>query len=616
MQPTIIHNDGCTFNLWAPEKNSVILHLPGHHKLLPMDKCSDGYFRLKVPGIVAGDRYFYRPGDEADTPDPVSHFQPDGIHGPSQVIDHSQYQWQDDKWHGIPLEELIFYELHTGTFTKEGTCSAIIPFLDDLVSTGINAIELMPVAQFPGKRNWGYDGAFLYAVQNTYGGPFELKQLVDACHRRGMAVFLDVVYNHVGDEGNCLPSFGPYFSDKYRTPWGKAFNYDGAWSDGVKDFIIGNVLHWAENYHIDGLRLDAVHEMFDRNAVRIWDFLHDAVRQYQQRSGQPFYLVAESDLNSPQVVGAPETGGYGFDTQWMDDFHHALYVLVDRPGIKHYKDFGRLDQFAKAYTEGFVHSGEYVRFRHRLHGASSAGLRGYQSVVFNQNHDLPGNRPNGERLSVLVDHPQLKLAAAAVLLSPYLPLLFMGEEYGEDTPFYFFSDHLDQRLRDELREGRKKEFETFDWGGEPPDPQDEGVFLQSKIQWYKRKLPPYLHILDWHRRLIALRKTHPLLRDLSRKNIRADLAGRSVLAVHRHSPDNSRQLAVVFNFSGDASNYRLIYDGVNRWVRIFTSHTELPELIHTDEQISLPAWGVVVYDLDDTSINTLRPSALTMPPAE
>jgi maltooligosyltrehalose trehalohydrolase len=384
---------------------------------------------------------------------------------------------------------------------------------------------------------------------------------VDACHQRGVAVFLDVVYNHVGFEGNCLPFFGPYFTDKYQTPWGKAFNYDGAWSDAVKDFIIGNVLHWAENYHIDGLRLDAVHEIFDRNAVRIWELLHTTLHKWRQQSGRPFYLIAESDLNSPRVVAAPETGGHGFDSQWMDDFHHALYILLHKEGIRHYKDFGRLDQFAKSYTEGFVHSGEYVTFRHRLHGASSTGLPGYQFVVFNQNHDLPGNRPGGERLSALVDHHRLKLAAAAVLLSPYLPLLFMGEEYGEDNPFYFFSDHQDQRLRDELREGRKKEFATFEWGGEPPDPQDENLFTQSKLQWNKREEGKYRLLLDWHRQLITLRKTHPLLKDLSRKNIRADLAGRSVLAVHRHNADNA-------------------------------------------------------YDLDDTSINTLRPSALTVPSGE
>jgi maltooligosyltrehalose trehalohydrolase len=594
----------------------MVLHLTQDGMHIEMSKGKGGYFHATVHGVGAGDLYFYRPDDKADKPDPASHYQPQGVDGPSEVIDHSQYHWQDMRWRGTRLEELVFYEMHIGTFTEFGTCSAIIPFLDDLVSTGINAIELMSVAQFTGARNWGYDGTFLYAVQNTYGGPDALKQLVDACHQRGIAVFLDVVYNHVGFEGNCLPFFGPYFSDKYQTPWGKAFNFDGPWSDGVKDFIVGNVLHWANNYHIDGLRLDAVHEIFDRNAIRIWDILQSTIRQWQQHSGRPFYLIAESDLNSPRVVVPAESGGLGFDTQWMDDFHHALYVLLDKEGSKHYKDFGRLEQFAKAFTEGFVHSGEYVQFRHRRHGASSAGLTGRQFVVFNQNHDLPGNRPNGERLSVQVDHHRLKLAAAAVLLSPYLPLLFMGEEYGEDNPFYFFSDHQDQGLREALREGRKKEFATFEWGEDPPDPQLEELFIRSKLQWSKREKEPYCQLLSWHRQLIALRKSHPLLRDLSRNNLRADLAGRTVLAVHRHSPDNSRQLVVVYNFSDERSKYRLFYDSAHRWVRLLTTHLSLPELIYTGEEISLPPWGVVAYDLDEIITNTLRPSALTVPPAE
>jgi maltooligosyltrehalose trehalohydrolase len=463
---------------------------------------------------------------------------------------------------------------------------------------GINAIELMPVCQFPGTRNWGYDGAFLYSVQNNYGGPEGLKQFVDACHQKGIAVFLDVVYNHVGYEGNYLSFFGPYFSDKYQTPWGKALNYDGAWSDGVKEFIIGNVLHWAEHYHVDGLRLDAVHEIFDRNAVRIWDQLYDAVQQWEQSSGRRLYLIAESDLNSPRMITPVREGGYGFQAQWLDDFHHALYVLLDRDGIKHYKDFGRLEQLAKACTEGFVHSGEWVEFRHRRHGASSAGYPGHQFVVFNQNHDLPGNRPDGRRLSMLVDHPRLKLAAAVVLLSPYLPLLFMGEEYGEDAPFNFFSDHEDEKIRKSLREGRRKEFQAFDWDEDPPDPQEEQVFLSSRLQWRKRNEGRYRELLEWHRTLIHLRKTHPLLKDLSRQHIRADLAGAEGLAVHRHSPGNRRQLLCLFNFSSGELHYSVPYEGA--W---------------KGELISLPPWGVAVYDLGDTSTATLRSDTFSVPPA-
>src|SRR5690606_411563 len=301
------------------------------------------------------------------------------------------------------------YELHVGTFTDEGTFDAIIPRLDDLLALGINALELMPVAQFPGERNWGYDGVFPYAVQNTYGGPDGLKRLVDACHAKGLAVFLDVVYNHVGPEGNFLSKYGPYFTNKYCTPWGDAINFDDAWCDGVREYFVNNALYWLEYFHIDGLRLDAVHMVFDNGAVHFWQYLADRVKQLQERLGRPLHLIAESDLNSPRVVNPPSVGGYGFTAQWLDDFHHALYVMLDRKGRERYADFGRLDQFAKALKEGFVHSGEFVKFRKRKHGASSAGIPGDRFVAFTQNHDQVGNRPLGERLSSLIDRERLKV---------------------------------------------------------------------------------------------------------------------------------------------------------------------------------------------------------------
>jgi maltooligosyltrehalose trehalohydrolase len=610
-----IYDKGCTFRVWAPEKRQMLLHLVEEDRLIPMQKDRNGYFTCTVNGVRPGNTYYYQPEEGKDYPDPAGHYQPSGIHGPSGIVDHSAYTWNDGAWKGLPLAEMIFYEVHIGTFTEEGTLPAAIERLDDIAAMGINAIELMPVCQFPGTRNWGYDGTFLYSVQNNYGGPEGLKQFVDACHQKGIAVILDVVYNHVGYEGNYLPFFGPYFSGKYQTPWGKALNYDGAWSDGVKEFIIGNVLHWAEHYHIDGLRLDAVHEIFDRNAVRIWDLLHDTVQRWEQTSGRRLYLIAESDLNSPRVVAPPQQGGHGFQAQWLDDFHHALYVLLDKKGIKHYKDFGRLEQLAKAYTEGFVHSGEWVAFRHRRHGASSAGLPGCRFVVFNQNHDIPGNRPGGQRLSMLVDRPRLKLAAAAVLLSPYLPLLFMGEEYGEDIPFNFFSDHEDEKLRESLREGRKKEFEAFDWGEDPPDPQEEKVFRESKLQWHKRGTGPYRELLEWHRTLIHLRKTHPLLKDLSRQRMRADLVGAEGLAVHRHSPDNKHQLLCLFNFSSHPLGYTFAFDGEGRWLRLLDAHDALPETMTAGDPVSLPAWGVAVYELGDTSTTTLRSETFSVLPA-
>jgi maltooligosyltrehalose trehalohydrolase len=611
MSHQLNHNGSCVFTVWAPEKESMVLHLvdaAGPDIGIAMQKNTAGYFQLEVERVRAGDRYFYRPEGQKDYPDPESYFQPEGIHGPSAVVDHDAYVWKDSDWKGFPFNDFIFYELHVGAFTPEGTFTAIISRLDDLAATGINAIELMPVAQCSGARNWGYDGVFLYAVQNSYGNPDDLKQLVDACHQRGIAVFLDVVYNHLGREGNYLPFFGPYFTETYRTPWGKAFNYDGAWSDGVKDFVIGNVLYWAQHYHIDGLRLDAIHEIYDRNATTLWDLLQAHVREWEHGSGRRLYLVAESDLNSPRVVGSTEAGGLGFDAQWLDDFHHALYVLLDEKAIRHYRDFGLPELLAKAYTHGFVHSGEYVDFRHRKHGADSSGIPGDRFIVFNQNHDLPGNRPGGERLSVLVDFARLKLAAAAVLLSPYIPLLFMGEEYGEDAPFYFFSDYEDKEMAAHLQESRKKQFADFDWEGSPLDSQPEEVFLKSKLHWEKRGVDRHRLLLEWHRQLIHLRKTNPLFQDLSQKNIRADLLGKNGLAVHRHSADHLRRLLCLFNFSKEDLHYTFSYPEDSPWEKLLDSgdifwleekslQHPMPEMVAAGSAIHLSPWSVVVYEV-------------------
>jgi maltooligosyltrehalose trehalohydrolase len=566
-----IHSNGCLFRVWAPEKKAMTLLI--NDRPFPLQSNGDGYFQADIPDVKAGDLYHYIPDDTTPFPDPASAYQPEGIHGPSAIVDHAQFQWRDNDWKGLNFSSLIFYELHVGTFTPDGTFDAIIPRLHDLATLGINAIELMPVAQCPGKRNWGYDEVFLYAVQDSYGGPDGLKRLVDACHRHGISVFLDVIYNHVGGEGNILDQFAPYFSDKYHTPWGKAFNYDGPWSDGVKDFIVNNALYWAEHYHIDGLRLDAIHEIFDRNAVTIWDDLRQAIDTWTTTSGRPFYLVAESDLNSPRVVKHTASGGLGFDAQWLDDFHHALYVLLDPDGIRHYGDFGRLQQLAKAYTEGFVHTNEYFRFRHRRHGASSAGLPGNRFIVFNQNHDLPGNRPDGQRLSTLVDLPRLKLAAAAILLSPYIPLLFMGEEYGETTPFYFFSDYSDPRLYSGLKGSRNQQFKDFGWDVGSNDPQSEETFIRSQLSWNHRITGDHAILLDWHRKLIHLRRTHPLLSNLDKNNFRADLIGSQGIALSRHSADQSLQLFCLFNFFGN--------------------DLSCPGYPITDP---LPPWGISVFD--------------------
>lgn len=582
MNYPLCHKDGCVFRVWAPEKETMELWLSGREMGLPMQKDGKGYFVLDVPGVGAGQRYLYRPDGGSHYPDPASAYQPEGVYAASCVVDHAAFSWTDGDWKGRPLAESVIYEVHVGTFTVEGTFEAIIPRLDALADLGINALELMPVAAFSGKRNWGYDGVFLYAVFAGYGGPKGLKRLVDACHRRGIAVFLDVVYNHVGKEGNILAALGPYFSAAYVTPWGKAINFDGAWSDGVREFIVGNALYWAEHYHIDGLRLDAVHEIFDRNAVTIWDVLYGAIRGWEAGAGRRCWLMAESDGNDPRMVRPPDTGGRGFDAQWMDDFHHSLYVLIDPSGAKHYQDFGPIEQFAKAWVEGFVHTGEYVRFRYRHHGSSSAGIGGEHFVVFSQNHDLPGNRPGGERLSVLVGLSALKLAAAAVLLSPYVPLLFMGEEYGEDAPFYFFSDYREPATAEALIENRREQFAVFNFDGEVRDPQAEAVFLGSKLNWERREEGLHRLLLDWYRELLRLRRSHPLVVDHSKRRLRADVVGEKGLVVYRHSADGELHLVLLFNFSLDLELYAEIGYAA-------TDHGEWRKLLDSSSGMSLPA---------------------------
>lgn len=598
----------CRFTVWAPEKERMVLHLvqPEERKL-DMQPAGDGFYTLEVKAVYPGTRYFFMPDGEQDYPDPASFHQPDGVHEASAVIDHTAYTWQDSNWRGLPFQELVLYELHVGTFTSEGTFAAIIPRLEELVETGINAIELMPVAQFPGTRNWGYDGVYPYAVQNSYGGPEGLKLLVDACHARGIAVFLDVVYNHLGPEGNYLSQFGPYFTDQYKSPWGDAINFDGVWSDGVRDYISENPLFWFENFHLDGLRFDAIHAVIDNGAVHIWELIHQKVKKLEQRLGRWLYLTAESDYNSPRVVKSPEVGGYGFDAQWLDDFHHSLYVLLDKKGQVRYVDFGKMEQLAKAYNDGFVHSGEYVRFRKRRHGASSAGIAGDQFIAFNLNHDQAGNRAQGERLSVLVNTDRLKLAAAALMLSPYVPLLFMGEEYGDESPFFYFVSHSDKELIHAVREGRKKEFSNYKWEAEPPDPQASETFERSKLNWEKRREGKHRLLLDWHRTLIALRRSHPVLQEFSKSCVRAHVLGSQGLLLHRQTQDGLQHLVCLFNFSENllpcslpdwSKTWQVVLDSsANEWqVRKKNITESIPDKAKANAPLQLPPLSVLVYE--------------------
>jgi len=509
-----------TFTVWAPFCKKVEIKIVEPQlNLVPMEKDEKGYWHAEVHGLSDETRYLFRLDEERERPDPASHFQPSGVHEASQVVNHSLFKWTDKSWRLFPLEKMIIYEIHVGTFTPQGTFDALLPRLSELNDLGINTIELMPVAQFPGTRNWGYDGVSLFSVQNSYGGPDGLKKFVNACHNQGIAVILDVVYNHLGPEGNYLWDYGPYFTDKYRTPWGMAINFDDAYSNEVRNFYIENALFWFNHYHIDALRLDAVHGISDMSAKPFLQELSESVREFASREKKNIYLIAESDLNDTRIIRPKELGGCGLDAQWCDDFHHCIHTLLTGEQDGYYCDFGSMAALIKSLQEGFVYSGQYSVFRKRNHGNSSKDRPAHQFIVFSQNHDQTGNRAFGERLSRLVSFEALKLAAGVVFFSPYIPLLFMGEEYGEDAPFLYFVSHSDPDLVEAVRKGRREEFQTFTWNREPPDPQDERTFRASKLQWEKRKGGRHKILLNFYIYLISLRKKLPSLMKPDKENL-------------------------------------------------------------------------------------------------
>lgn len=511
---SLLKNKTVAFKVWAPfvHEMEVRIFSQGKTVSIPMEKKERGCFEAVAEKISPGSRYFYRLNHGAERPDPYSRFQPEGVHGPSEVMDPHSFKWSIPEWNPIPMEDYIIYELHPGAFTPEGTFESILPRLDYLKNQlGVTAVEIMPVAQFPGSRNWGYDGVHLFAPQQSYGGPAGLKRLIDGCHQVGLAVILDVVYNHFGPEGNYLREFGPYFTEKYRTPWGTAINYDDAGSDFVRRYVIDNALYWITEYKVDALRLDAIHAIFDFSAKHILRQLKEEVDRLAQTIGRPVYLIAESDLNDPKVIESPEKGGYGLDAQWSDDFHHSLHTLLTGERNGYYRDFGRLDQMEQAIRKGFVMAGIYSPYRDRIHGSPSDGRLPSQFVVFSQNHDQVGNRTLGDRLSTLVSFEAQKLAAAAVLLAPNLPLLFMGEEYGETAPFQYFTHYQDRALGEAVRKGRWEEAAGLGWKGEVPDPQSEETFRRSKLDLSQRFQEPHSLLFAFYRRLIALRKSEPRL---------------------------------------------------------------------------------------------------------
>jgi maltooligosyltrehalose trehalohydrolase len=501
-----------TFRVWAtiPERVEVQV---GRQRF-PMRRGEDGWWSAAVEAARPGSDYGFVLDGEGPFPDPRSPWQPNGVHGLSRLVDHGAIRWEDAGFRAGPLSAAVIYELHIGTFTPAGTFDAAIGRLDHLVHLGVTHVELMPVNQFSGRHGWGYDSVDLFAPHQAYGGPDGLKRLVNACHQRGLAVLLDVVYNHLGPSGNYLGRFAPYFNPRYHTPWGSAINFDGAYSDEVRRFFCDNALMWLREYHVDGLRLDAVHAILDTSAIPFLEQLGAEVRQLAAQANRPLIVIPESDLNDPRLIWPSERGGFALDAQWSDDFHHALHTVLTGEKAGYYEDFGALADLAKALREAYVYDGRYSRHRRCSHGRPPVGLTGHRFLGYAQNHDQVGNRARGERLSQLVSLGRLKAAAALVFASPFVPMLFQGEEWGASTPFQYFTDHPEPDLAEAVRQGRRKEFASFGWKPEEvPDPQAPETFDRSKLDWSEPAREPHAGLLDWHRRLIRLRRAEPALAD-------------------------------------------------------------------------------------------------------
>ena len=591
----------CAFRVWAPRARRVEVCLSAPREArVALARDERGYHAGVLEEIRPGSLYRYSLDGGPERPDPASRYQPLGVHGPSAVVDPA-HAWRDAGWRGLPLAEYVLYELHVGTFSGEGSFAGVVPHLAELEELGITAVELMPVAQFPGERNWGYDGVQPFAVQASYGGPQGLKELVDACHLQGLAVVLDVVYNHLGPEGNYLAEFGPYFTDRYRTPWGPALNFDGPGSDEVRAFFVETARVWIEEFHVDALRLDAVHAIHDASARPFLRELAEALAERGEALGRRVHLIAESSLNDPRLLRPAELGGYGLDAQWNDDFHHALHALLTGEREGYYQDFGRLEDLETALRDGYVYAGRHSRYRGRRHGSPCRDLPPRRFVVSSQNHDQVGNRMLGERLGAQVDLERVKLAAAAVLLSPYVPLLFMGEEYGERAPFLYFVSHSDPELVEAVRRGRREEFAAFAWRGEPPDPQDERTFRRSRLDHSLKQQEPHKRLLEFHGALLRLRRGHPALACLEREGIevrRSDDA--PVLWVRRRAAGAQ---ALLLLHLGEAEASLAFPAGV--WTRALDSAEErwggpgspLPERLESDGafRAAVAPWSAALF---------------------
>ncbi len=591
------------YRVWAPLARQVSVNVAGETIPMAPDRKVEGWWQADGRRARAGEEYTFNVDDDRELPDPRSGWQPHGVHGPSRIVDHNAFLWTDEEFQAKPLSSALIYELHVGTFTAEGTFESVIGKLDHLKRLGVTHVELLPVADFPGKFGWGYDGVNLFAPRHLYGGPDGLKKLVDACHARNLAVVLDVVYNHLGPSGNYLPKFAPYFTDRHHTPWGDALNFDGPYSDEVRRYFCDNALMWLRDYHFDGLRLDAVHAIVDTSATTFLEQLASEVDVLKAHLGRHLALIAESDLNDPRIVRPWEIGGFGIDAQWSDDFHHALHSVVTGERNGYYSDFGSIRDLATAFETSYVYTGRRSKFRQKRHGRPPIGLTGHHFLGYVQNHDQLGNRAQGDRLCHLTTKERARIAAALVLTAPFIPMLFQGEEFGANSPFQYFADFSDDPdLAKAVSEGRRKEFGQFGWKPEEvPEPGSPQTFERSKIRWDEMEREPHRSLLEWHRRLIELRRELPQLTD-----------GRLDLVVTDHNEEEKwlfverGLVSIVANFADEPRTIPL-RDGRPTNVLL----ASVPEGIETtDDAITLPGNSVAVLGpiAEDTAQALFRSS--------
>jgi maltooligosyltrehalose trehalohydrolase len=592
-------DEGAEIIVWAPNAKKV--SITSNEFRLELEIGERGYWFGKTDLLKEGSLYKIELDGEQLVPDPASLSQPEGVHGFSEILNLKDFEWSDQAWANYPLHKYIIYELHCGTFSDKENFAGIEEHILHLKELGITAIEIMPVAQFAGNRNWGYDGVFPFAVQNSYGGAKALQKLVNICHANQIAVVLDIVYNHMGPEGNYFGAFGPYFTDKYKTPWGQAVNFDDAYCDEVRRYFIENVLMWFRDFHIDALRLDAVHAIKDFSAVHILNEIRQYLDAFNEKAGRKHYLIIENDLNDARFINTPDIGGYGMDAQWIDEFHHALRVTSGNGRQGYYADFNGIEHLAKAYMDAYVYDGIYSEHRAKTFGIKAKNNPGEQFVVFSQNHDQVGNRMLGERTSTLVSFEMQKLMAAAVMVSPFIPLLFMGEEWAEANPFQYFVSHTDPELADAVRRGRRDEFKDFHMEGEAPDPLAEETYGNSKLQWDMLDKEPHKTMLKYYKELVGIRKSLPALYVLDRQNVHVDVdKDNETLLLHRSYGEE--HVICLMNFSSvQRSMLTLAYEQ-QQWKKVLGSADVLwggignaPVILDAGDEVTVPPESILIY---------------------